>query len=79
MLGKLAPFSKRTLIRFYEISAHNLTISIRATWSDEELSDSQKVERMKWINEIMQRVVLKSAALSARLKLTIGSRHTQYL
>jgi hypothetical protein len=47
----------------YEILAHNLTVAIRAIWSDEELNDSQKIERMKWINEVMHRVVLKSAAL----------------
>ena len=53
----------QSLIRFYEVLAHNLTVSIRAIWSDEGLNDSQKVERMKWINEVMHRVVLKSAAL----------------
>ena len=52
-----------SLIRFYEILAHNLTVSIRSIWSNETLSDAQKVERMKWINEIMHRVVTKSAAL----------------
>jgi hypothetical protein len=55
--------SQQSLIRFYEDLAHNLTIGIRAIWSDEGLNDSQKVERMKWINEVMHRVVLKSAAL----------------
>jgi len=51
------------LIRFYEILAHNLTVCIRAIWSDEELDDHQRVQQMKSINEIMHRVVLKSAAL----------------
>jgi hypothetical protein len=59
-VGNLPPES---LIRFYEILAHNLTVSIRAIWSDETLNDAQRVERMKWLNEIMHRVVLKSAAL----------------
>lgn len=54
---------QQSLICFYEVLAHNLTVSIRAIWSDEGLNDSQKVERMKWINEVMHRVVLKSAAL----------------
>lgn len=60
---QVGSLSQESLIRFYELLAHSLTISIRAIWSDEELDDSQKVERMKWINEIMHRVVLKSAAL----------------
>lgn len=55
--------SQQSLIRFYEVLAHNLTVRIRAIWSDEGLNDSQKIERMKWINEVMDRVVLKSAAL----------------
>jgi hypothetical protein len=59
-VGSLPPDS---LIRFYEVLAHNLTVSVRAIWSDETLSDSQKVERMKWVNEIMHRVTSKSAAL----------------
>jgi hypothetical protein len=60
---QVGSLSQQDLIRFYEVLAHNLTVSIRAIWSDEGFNDSQKVERMKWINEIMHRVVLKSAAL----------------
>jgi hypothetical protein len=52
-----------SLIQFYEILAHNLTVSVRAIWSDEGLTDAERVEQMKWLNEIMHRVVLKSAAL----------------
>ena len=55
--------SHESLIRFYEVLAHNLTVCVRAIWSDEELDDAQKIEQLKWINEIMHRVVLKSAAL----------------
>jgi hypothetical protein len=43
--------------------AHNLTVSVRAIWSDEILTDSQRVERIKWINEIMHRITLKTAVL----------------
>jgi len=46
-------------LEFYEILAHELTISIRAFWSDEALSLDEKVERMKWVNEILHRVVAK--------------------
>ena len=30
----------------------NLTISIRAVWSDETISAAEKVDRIKWLNEI---------------------------
>jgi hypothetical protein len=59
-VGSLPP---ETLLRFYEVLAHNLTVGIRAVWSDDTLSDSQKVERMKWLNEIMHRITSKTAAL----------------
>jgi hypothetical protein len=52
-------------LRFYEILANNLTVSIRGIWSEDNLSDARKVEGMKWLNEIMHGVVQKSAALRA--------------
>ena len=60
LIGNL---SDEERLRFYEILAHNLTVSVRAIWSDDELSDAQKVECMKWLNEIMHGIVQKSAAL----------------
>ena len=60
LIGNL---SDEERLRFYEILAHNLTVSIRAIWSEDNLSEAQKVEGMKWLNEIMHRVVQKSAAL----------------
>jgi len=53
-------------IEFYELLAHNLTISVRGIWSDEHLTDGEKLECLKWLNEIMHRVVRKAALL--RLK-----------
>jgi hypothetical protein len=52
-------------LRFYEILAHNLTVSVRSIWSKDDLSDAQKVEGMKWLNEIMHGVTQKSAAMRA--------------
>jgi len=60
LIGKL---SDEERLRFYEILAHNLTVSVRGIWSEDNLSDAQKVECMKWLNEIMHGVVQKSAAL----------------
>ena len=60
LIGEL---SEEERIRFYEILAHNLTVSVRGIWVDEQLTDREMVERMKWINEIMHRMVMKSAYL----------------
>ena|SRR5688572_24740263 len=59
----VANLSKEERIRFYELLANNLTVNVRSIWSDENLSDAQKVDCMRWLNEIMQGVVQKSAAL----------------
>ena len=53
-------------LHFYELLAHNLTVAVRAVWSDESLGDAEKVDRMKWINEILHRVTAKVRVL--RLK-----------
>jgi hypothetical protein len=55
--------SAEELVQFYESLAHSLTVSVRSIWSDEALTDAERVEQMKWLNEIMHRVVTKSAAL----------------
>jgi hypothetical protein len=50
-------------IKFYEALSHNLTVSIRAIWSNDNLSDTQKLECMKWINEILHGVIQKTYLL----------------
>jgi len=59
----IGALSDEERISFYEVLAHNLTVTVRGIWSDDQLTDGQKVERLKWVNEIMHRVVLKSALL----------------
>jgi hypothetical protein len=51
---------------YYEVLAHNLTVGMRGIWSDEQISDAEKVDRMKWVNEILHRVTAKVYVL--RLK-----------
>ena len=60
LIGSL---SDEERLRFYETLAHNLTVSVRAIWSDDDLSDAEKVEGMKWLNEIMHGVTQKATAL----------------
>jgi len=48
---------------FYEMLAHNLTVSVRGICSNEETCAEQKVEQLKWLNEIMHRVTSKIRTL----------------
>jgi len=62
----MAELSQEDRLHFYEVLAHNLTVAIRGVWSDESISDAEKVDRMKWVNEILHRVTAKVYVL--RLK-----------
>jgi hypothetical protein len=63
-IGSLSPEQR---LRFYEVLAHNLTVCIRAIWSDGNIPDAEKVDRIKWVNEIQHRITSKIGVL--RLKL----------
>jgi hypothetical protein len=58
--------SEEQRLHYYEVLAHNLTVSIRGIWSDEQIGDTEKVDRMKWVNEILHSVTAKVMVL--RLK-----------
>lgn len=55
----ISSLSKEARIYFYETLAHNLTVVCRVIWSSETLSDRDKIEQMKWLNEIQHRIVSK--------------------
>lgn len=55
--------------KFYVLLAHDLTVSVRAIWHDESFSDVEKIEGMKWINEIMHRLVFRIEELHQISKL----------
>ena len=55
---QIAALTEEQRLHFYELLAHNLTVSMRL-WSDERLADAEKVARMKWINELLHRVTAK--------------------
>lgn len=63
---QMAKLSADQRLHFYEVLAHNLTVEVRGIWSDVKLSDAEKVERMKWANELLHRVTAKVYVL--RLK-----------
>ena len=55
----VAQLTEDQRLAFYEILAHDLTVVSRSVWSDDALADAAKVERMKWVNEILHRVTAK--------------------
>jgi hypothetical protein len=46
-------------LHYYEVLGHQLTVAARMVWSDDKLTDAQKVSRLKWLNEILHRVTAK--------------------
>jgi len=57
--GKIERLQPSQRLHFYELLAHNLTIVVRGVWSDDQIPDAGKVERLKIVNEIMHRVTAK--------------------
>jgi hypothetical protein len=53
-------------LHFYEVLAHQLTVAARAVWSDEALTDAEKVSRLKWLNEMLHGVTAKVYTLRLR-------------
>jgi hypothetical protein len=45
----IGALSNEERISFYEILAHNLTVSVRGIWSDEHLTDRRKSLRTLWV------------------------------
>jgi hypothetical protein len=63
-IGTLTP-DKR--LHFYELLAHNLTVAIRGIWSEPDLSDSEKLNRIYLTNEILHRITAKVYTLRLNL------------
>lgn len=55
----LSKFTQEEKVSFYEHLAHNLTICCRELWTDEDLTKDEMIESMKWLNEILHRVIAK--------------------
>jgi hypothetical protein len=53
-------------LHFYEVLAHNSTVAVRGIWSDPGTGDAEKVDRMKWVNEVLHRVTAKVYVLRLR-------------
>ncbi len=55
----ISNLSREQKLNFYGSFAVNITIAIREIWADEEISNSEKIERMKWLNELQHRIISK--------------------
>jgi hypothetical protein len=65
-IERMKVLTEEQRLHFYEVLAHNLTVAIRGVWSDASISDAEKIELIKWINEILHRATAKVYVL--RLK-----------
>ena len=63
---RVAELDEERRLHLYELLAHNLTVAIRCVWSDESIGAAEKVERIKWINEILHTATAKVWALRLR-------------
>ncbi len=63
LIGQLPPDVK---IAYYVNFAHSLTVAVRSIWSDEALDVSDRLERLKWMNELMHRVINRAIDLRAQ-------------
>jgi len=62
LLERMNELNQEQRLDFYESLAHELTIAAREVWSSEAY-DAEKIDELKWLNEILHRVVSKIAVL----------------
>ena len=53
----ISALDKQQKQHFYLALARELTITQRSIWADDQLDNSEQVDRLKWLNEIMHRVL----------------------
>ena len=60
---EISALSEEQRLLYYELLAHNLTVSIRGVLWDETISDAEKLDRIKLVNEIQHRITSKIQVL----------------
>jgi hypothetical protein len=58
-ISKLERLSAERRLHFFELLAHNLTVAVRAVWSEPSLSLEDQVDSLKKINECLHRVTAR--------------------
>ncbi len=61
-LSEMEKLNEEQRQTFYECLAHNLTIAVRDIWSSDQTPE-EKVDQLKWLNEILHRVTAKVIVL----------------
>jgi hypothetical protein len=64
-LNEMESLTEEERLAFYENLAHNLTIAARDVWSSDDIP-TDKVEQLKWLNEIQHQVTAKIRILRTR-------------
>ena len=64
----IGDFPSDIKMAYYVNFAHSLTIAVRGIWSDESLDVSDRLERLKWINELMHRFINRVIDLRAEVQ-----------
>jgi hypothetical protein len=54
--AEINDLSREQLLVLYARLSFQLTITVRGIWSDDTLSDADKVNQMKWVNELQHRI-----------------------
>ena len=62
LLEQMTVLNQKQRLDFYECLAQNLTVAAREVWSS-EADDAEKIDELKWLNEIQPRVVAKITVL----------------
>jgi hypothetical protein len=63
-IGALNPEQR---LYFYELFAHFLTVFMRGVLFSEGIPDSERVDRAKWLNEIVHRITYKIFVMQKNL------------
>ncbi len=62
--NKINALNQADKTKFYRLLARELTVVNRATWSDAQATETERTDRLKWLNEIMHRVLNRLIDLS---------------
>ncbi len=64
-IRSVATFDPAIKLAFYINFANHLTIAIRSIWSEHDVAVAERYERMKWMNEVMHRVLNRAGDVQA--------------
>ncbi len=66
-IGEISALTHEGRLHFYEVLAKNLTVSIRGVWSEPDLNDAEKLDRIYLLNEILHRITARVYTLQLNL------------